>query len=249
MILALLKRRLWLWQNRLIPSLGLILILPVFIFTMVDLSLKNILIRSLSGVPFDRWVFPGLVFIIASIGLFPLLYRDFFDLRIHRKLLINVALAPYSKRTLITGYLVVAGIEAIIIGMVSTVIYSGLIPFPLTGLQFFFMIFCLGIYLLLLGNLFISIALIVDTVTTIIFIIFMVFLLVLFGNGFIIEFGFFPQAIEMILKWQPLSIPYQSLQLFLSNGIVDWTLISFSIVLGWGWMVLNSMILKGRLRQ
>jgi hypothetical protein len=216
---------------------------------MVNLSLKNILIRSLLGVPFDRWVFPGLIFIIASVGIFPILYRDFFDLIIHKKLLTNVALAPFNKRSLIFSYLVVAGTEAIFIGMISTLIYSGLIPFPFTIIQFLFLIFCLGIYLFLLANLFISISLAIDSVNTMILIIFMVFLLVIFGNGFLIEFGFFPQGIESILKWQPLSIPYQSLQLFLTNKIVDWTPISFSIGFGWAWMILNSFILKRRLVQ
>jgi ABC-type uncharacterized transport system permease subunit len=100
-----------------------------------------------------------------------------------------------------------------------------------------------------LANLFISISLAIDSVNTMILIIFMVFLLVIFGNGFLIEFGFFPQGIESILKWQPLSIPYQSLQLFLTNKIVDWTPISFSIGFGWAWMIINSFILKRRLVQ
>ena len=127
MILALLKRRLWLWQNRLIPSLILLLAMPVILFALVNLSLKNIMGHSLSGVPFELWVIPGLIFVISSVGLFPLLYRDFFDLRVHQKVLVHVALAPYRKRMLIGGYLIVAGIEAMILSLISLVLFSSLL--------------------------------------------------------------------------------------------------------------------------
>ena len=220
MILALLKLRLWLWQNNIISSIGLLLILPIFIFSMTDLSLRNILTRSLTGIPFDRWVFPGLIYIIASFAIFPPLFRDFFDLRIHKKVLVNVALAPFNKRTMITSYIIVAGLEALLFSVIAIIIYLGFIPFPLTMLQLIFMIFCLILYLSLLGNLFISISLIINSITTFILIIFMILLLIIFGNGFIIEFGFFPNIIGFILQWQPLAIPYKTFQLYLTNGII-----------------------------
>ena len=249
MILALLKRRLWLWQNRLIPSLILLLAMPVILFALVNLSLKNIMGHSLSGVPFELWVIPGLIFVISSVGLFPLLYRDFFDLRVHQKVLVHVALAPYRKRMLIGGYLIVAGIEAMILGLISLVIFSGLAPFPLTVIDTLFMMVCLAVYLLLLGNYFISMGLLIDTVTTLFLITFITFIFILFGNGFIIEFGFFPAGIENFLRWQPLSIPYQAFQLFIRSGIIDWALLFSSLLLGLLWMLGNTTILKRKLRH
>ena len=124
------------------------------------------MVQSLSGVPFDFWVIPGLIFIISSLGLFPLLYRDFFDLRIHRKVLVNVALAPYRKRELIGGYLCVAGIEAFLIGIISLIVISGFTAYSYSLLESLALLLCLVLYLFLLGNLFISMGLLIDTVTT-----------------------------------------------------------------------------------
>ena len=83
MIAALVKRRLWLWQNRLIPSVFILLLLPIFVFAMIGVPLKNVIQYSLSGMSYDIWVFPGLIFILGSLSLYPLLYREYFYLRIH----------------------------------------------------------------------------------------------------------------------------------------------------------------------
>ena len=76
MISALIKRRLWLWKNRLIPSIFFYLLLPVFTFAIISLPLKNIIRFSLSETPYDIWVLPGLIFIIGTFSLYPLLYRE-----------------------------------------------------------------------------------------------------------------------------------------------------------------------------
>ena len=249
MIYALFMRRIWSWKNRLVPSLLLLLTLPVILFVLVGLSLNNIMRNSLSGMPFELWVIPGFIFIISSMGLFPLIYRDFFDLRVHRKVLVHVVLAPYRKRIVICGYLIVSGIEAIILGVISIGIFSAISSFPLSVIQTLFMIVCLSLYLLLLGNLLISMGLLINTVTTFSMITFITFIFILFGNGFIIEFGFFPAGIENFLRWQPLSIPYRAFQLFIRSGIIDWALLFSSLLLGLLWMLGNTTILKRKLRH
>ncbi len=150
---------------------------------------------------------------------------------------------------LIGGYLIVAGIEAMILGLISLVIFSGLAPFPLTVIDTLVMMVCLAVYLLLLGNYIISMGLLIDTVTTLFLITFITFIFILFGNGFIIEFGFFPAGIENFLRWQPLSIPYQAFQLFIRSGIIDWALLFSSLLLGLLWMLGNTTILKRKLRH
>ena len=90
---------------------------------LVILPLKNIILYSLSEVPYEIWVYPGFIFLISSLALFPSIYRDFFDLRIHRKLLINVVLTPYSKSTIISSYLICAVIEALFFGIISAIVY------------------------------------------------------------------------------------------------------------------------------
>ena len=205
--------------------------------------------NSLSGIPFELWVIPGFIFIISSMGLFPLIYRDFFDLRIHRKVLAHVVLAPYRKRIVICGYLIVSGIEAIILGLISICIFSAISSFPLSVIETLFMIVCLGLYLLLLGNLLISMGLLIDTVTTFFMITFTTFIFILFGNGFIIEFGFFPTGIASFLKWQPISIPFQAFQLFINTKFIDWQMLAYPLVLVLFWVIVNTKILKWKLRH
>ena len=205
--------------------------------------------NSLSGMPFELWVIPGFIFIISSMGLFPLIYRDFFDLRVHRKVIAHVVLAPYRKRIVICGYLIVSGIEAIILGLISICIFSAISSFPLSMIETLFMIVCLGLYLLLLGNLLISMGLLIDTVTTFFMITFTTFIFILFGNGFIIEFGFFPTGIDSFLKWQPISIPFQAFQLFINTKFIDWQMLAYPLVLVLFWVIVNTKILKWKLRH
>jgi len=249
MISALINRRLWLWRNRLIPSVFLLFLLPIITFAMISLPFKNIIRFSLAGIPYDIWVFPGLLFVISSFVLFPLIYREYFELRIHRKVLINMALTPHSKGTVIFSSLVVSVLEALIVIIFSTIVYASFIPIPVDLINLIFLVLCLVLYNLLLGNLFISLSLIIDTLTTMLLATFMLFLIVLFGNGFLIEFSFFPLGLDSLMKASPLSIPFQIYQKFHSTGIIDYISISISIALVYLWILLNSHILKIKLRQ
>jgi hypothetical protein len=182
-------------------------------------------------------------------GLIPLIYRDFFDLRVHRKVLAHVVLAPYRKRMMIFGYLIVSGIEAIILGVISIGVFSAISSFPLSVIETLFMMVCLGLYLLLLGNLLISMGLLIDTVTTFSMMTFITFIFILFGNGFIIEFGFFPTGVDSFLKWQPISIPFQAFQLFINTKFIDWQMLAYPLVLVLFWVIANTKILKWKLRH
>ena len=249
MITALVKRRLWLWQNRLIPSVFILLLLPIFVFAMIGVPLKNVIQYSLSGMSYDIWVFPGLIFILGSLSLYPLLYREFFDLRIHRKVLINITLTPNSKNKIVFASLVSACMEALVVASIGAIYYTGFIPIVLNLPDLIFLLCCLMIYLLLLGNLFISVSLLIDTITTMSLVIFMVFLFIVFGNGFLIEFSFFPLGFESFLKWQPLSLPFQSYQMFNAMGMIDWSAMVLLVPVIYFWIIFNGYILKQKLRQ
>jgi len=205
--------------------------------------------HSLSGMPFKFWVIPGFIFIISSMGLFPLIYRDFFDLRVHRKVLVHVVLAPYRKRIVICGYLIVSAIEAIILGVISIGVFSAISIFPLSVIQTLFMIICLSLYLLLIGNILISMGLLINTATTFFMMTFITFIFILFGNGFIIEFGFFPTEIDSFLKWQPISIPFQVFQLYINTNTIDWSMLVYPLALVIFWVIANTKILKRKLRH
>ena len=249
MIVALIHRRLWLWKNRLVPSIFLLLSLPLIVFSMISLPLKNIIRFSLGGIPYDVWVLPGILFIISSFIMYPLLYREYFELRIHKKVLTNLSLSPHSKNTMIFSSLVVSSIEAFIVVIFSTIVYASFISISISITDLGYLLFCLSLYNLLLGNLYISLSLIVDTLTTMLLLTFMIFLVIVFGNGYLIEFSFFPLGLDSIIKLSPISIPFQIFQKFNSTGMIDYLSISILVVLIYFWILLNGYILKSKLRQ
>ena len=249
MIIALIHRRLWLWKNRLVPSIFLLLSLPLIVFSMISLPLKNIIRFSLGGIPYDVWVLPGILFIISSFIMYPLLYREYFELRIHKKVLTNLSLSPHSKNTMIFSSLIVSSIEAFIVVIFSTIVYASFIRISINIADLGYLLFCLSLYNLLLGNLYISLSLIVDTLTTMLLLTFMIFLVIVFGNGYLIEFSFFPLGLDSIIKLSPVSIPFQIFQKFNSTGMIDYLSISILVVLIYFWVLLNGYILKSKLRQ
>ena len=216
---------------------------------MISIPLKNIIRYSISGVPYDIWVFSGLIFIIGSLGLYPIIYREIFDLRVHRKVLLNIALAPYSKSQLVFGNLCVAVLEALIMCLFSILIYSSIVSVSLNFLNFLFLIFCLVIYLLLVGNIYILLSISIDAITTMILSSFVLIFFMIFGNGFLIEFSFFPSFIESILKYSPISFSQQCYQRFTSTGYIDWMFIAIQIFIIYTLFVLNGFLLKRKLRQ
>ena len=249
MIKAFLLRRLWLWRNRLVPSIFLFFFMPISLFIMISIPLKNIIRYSISGVPYDIWVFSGLIFIIGSLGLYPTIYREIFDLRVHRKVLLNIALAPYSKSQLVFGNLFVAVIEALIMCLFSILIYSSIVSISFNFLNFLFLIFCLVVYLFLVGNIYILLSVSIDAITTMILSSFAIIFFMIFGSGFLIEFSFFPSFMESILKYNPISFSQQCYQSFTSTGHIDWMVIAIQIVFIYTLFVLNGFLLKRKLRQ
>ena len=249
MIQAFLLRRLWLWRNRLVPSIFLFFFMPILLFIMISIPLKNIIRYSISGVPYDIWVFSGLIFIIGSLGLYPIIYREIFDLRVHKKVLLNIALAPYSKSQLVFGNLFVAVLEALIMCLFSILIYSSIVSISLNFLNFLFLIFCLVIYLFLIGNIYILLSISIDAITTMVLSSFVLIFFMTFGNGFLIEFSFFPSFIESILKYSPISFSQQCYQRFTSTGYFDWMFIAIQVILIYTLFVLNGFLLKRKLRQ
>ena len=249
MIRAFLLRRLWLWKNRLIPSIFLFLFMPIILFIMISIPLKNIIRFSISGVPYDIWVFPGLIFIVGSLGLYPIIYREIFDLRVHRKVLLNIALAPFSKSQLVFGNLCISVLEALTMCLFSIIIYFSIVSIPLNIINFLFLMFCLIIYLLLIGNIYILLSISIDAITTMILSSFILIFFMIFGNGFLIEFSFFPSFIESILKYNPISFSHQCYQRFISTGYFDWIFVVVQIFLIYILFLLNGFLLKRKLRQ
>ena len=249
MIRALINRRLSLWKNRLLSSFFLLIALPIFIFIIISLPLKNIIRFSLTGIPYEIWVYPGLIFIISSLSMISVLYREYFELRIHGKVLRNISLSPHSKKKYIFSSLLTSSAEALVMVLISSLLYTLFVPISFDISKILFFSLCLLLHNFLLGNLYILIALIIDSLALIIFATFALIFLILFGNGFLIEFSFFPKGLDSMLGWQPLSLPFQIYQKFNATNYIDYFLVSIIIAVNYLWTIINSYILKRKLYQ
>ena len=131
----------------------------------------------------------------------------------------------------------------------SIFIYSSIVSISLNFFNFLFLIFCLVIYLFLIGNIYILLSISIDAITTMILSSFVLIFFMIFGNGFLIEFSFFPSFMESILKYIPISFSHQCYQRFSSTGYIDWMFIAVQIILTYTLFVLNGFLLKRKLRQ
>ena len=135
------------------------------------------------------------------------------------------------------------------IGIVSFLIFCLFIPIKLTVIEILISIFLLIIYLYTLGNFIITVCLLSESITTFFFITIVILMIILFGNGFIIEFPFFPLVMEKILKTQPLSLQFQTLQLFINGGYFEWINIIICLLILGFWTLSNSYLFQRKLRQ
>ena len=112
---AFIIRRWWLIRNRFFSFIALAFIVPSILSIVTVFGAKNIIVRSINGQPYEIWVLPGLMMFLAAVLITPLIYRDFFHLRIHSKALISMTLAPIRKSSIILGILVSALLEVLFI--------------------------------------------------------------------------------------------------------------------------------------
>tara|TARA_Y100001970_G_C13502486_1_gene494328 strand:+ start:163 stop:468 length:306 start_codon:yes stop_codon:yes gene_type:complete len=101
----------------------------------------------------------------------------------------------------------------------------------------------------MIGNIYILLSISIDAITTMALTSFLLFIFIIFGNGFLIEFSFFPSFIELILKYNPISFSFQNYQRFNSTGFIDIISVVIQICLIYILFLLNGFLLKRKLRQ
>ena len=94
--------------------------------------MENILPISTINISYEVWVFPAIIFFIASSSTFAINYRDFFDLRIHKISFLPITLAPFSKTNLVVCFIITSIIESFIYVIISMLILNILIVEPLS---------------------------------------------------------------------------------------------------------------------
>ena len=193
-------RRIWLFGNNVISSLILSFVFPLTIFIFANLAFRNVLVISLYDIKFDTWIYPSMVLLVSGLSIIPSIFRDIFDLRIHKKVLTYLSLSPYSKRFIIFSFLVVALIEGIIMGLGSLLLFSFIIPYPFGLIETVALLVYSSIFILVFGNILITISILADKSATFLLSIVILFFFILLGSGLIIELPFFPSSVNYILS-------------------------------------------------
>ncbi|MBT3495879.1 MAG: ABC transporter permease [Candidatus Marinimicrobia bacterium] len=249
MIIPLLKRRLYLWQNNLFPLLVLFMVFPIIVFSLLNLSLRHIFIRSLSDIPYDQWAFPGILFILSSMVIFPLIYREFYHLRVQNKILKTMALSPYTKWDIVISFLGITIFETIIISIFASVVFLSLVSVSFSLGQMIVMYLFLLLYLSILANLFISLSLAVESVILFFGSVFLSFIILFLGSGFLFELDFFPSTLHTLLSYLPFALVSQALRQALFYDVYNVSLIIGVIMLSILWSLGNSILLRKKLVQ
>lgn len=249
MILSLIKRRLWLIQKHWISTLSIAFLLPIALHVVLSIPMKRIFVRSIWGTPIDLWIIPGLLFFITTFTLLPLLYRDFFDLRIHKKSLMPMTLTPLTKLKLTYGILTVSVIESLVFTIIGGVVITLITGAVLPWYNYFLIIAYLSLYAYLIGNLMISICLLTEHVSVFILLILLLITFILLGSGVILEYDYYPLTLGYILRYSPIGIIVHGLRMLIFNQIFEWMSVVLPFVLTMVWLPLNAEILRRKLHQ
>ncbi len=249
MIKALLMRRIWLLLNHLTSTVALSFILPVVVFIFTNLAFRKILVNSFYDINFDVWIYPSMIFFVSSLCITPSIFRDLFDLRIHKKVLTYLSISPWSKQFLVSTILIVSLVEAFFIALFALILYSFIIPHPFNFLETIALLIYLLIYILVFGNVLIAISILSDKSATFFLSVMILFFFTLFGSGLIIELNFFPPLINYFLSIFPISMTVSAMQSYLYSGFIDWGLTLIPIFISIGILIINSVLIRNKLRQ
>ena len=249
MIKALLIRRIWLLINHLTSTVVLSFILPIIIFIFTNLAFRNILVNSIYDISFDAWIYPSMIFLVSSLCITPSIFRDLFDLRIHKKVLTYLSISPWSKQSLVSSILIVSLVEALFIGLFSSFLFSFIISHPFNFLETIVLFFYLLIHISVFGNILITISILSDKSATFLLSLMILLFVTLFGSGLIIELNFFPSSIRYIFSIFPISMIVTAMQFYLYSGFIDWGFTIFPILISIGILLINSILIRNKLRQ
>ena len=235
--------------HRPMMTFSFMVILPLLLHISITMVMKNILVRSLDQIPYELWIFPGIILIIASMSTFSMIYRDLFDLRIHKKSFLPMTLAPYSKTQLILGFLITSIVETTVYVIVAMAVLTVFLPSPFDIFTYFIILIFTFLYTFIVGNIIITFSVITDRISIYLSVFITMFLIILFGTGILVEFEFYPKTISVILSNFPLSMFLSSLRDIIFLNRIDWFQIFIPIIVAIGWTWVNGYLLKRKLNQ
>ncbi len=249
MIVPFLKRRLWLTQQRLFSTLGMAFLLPLLLHVSINIPMRQVVVRTIRNIPYQQWVFPGMLMILAVITLIPLLYREFFDLRIYKKGLPPITLTPLTKYNIIISVLFTAILESLVFIIFGMIVFTIIMDVSFVWYDYLIMLFFLFLSNCVLGNLIVTVALLTERVTMFMILVITIFCFLLFGSGLLIEFEFFPVMLGTTLQLFPTSMLITGLRMLIFTGIINWTYIIVPCLIIIIWTSFNSELLRRKLNQ
>ena len=190
-----------------------------------------------------------MIFLVSLLSIIPSIFRDLFDLRIHKKVLTYLSISPWSKQSLVSSVLVVSLFEAFSIALFSIILYSFIIPHPFSFLETIALLIYLLIFILVFGNILITISILSDKSATFLLSLMILFFFTLFGSGLIIELNFFPSSMYYLMSLFPISMIVSAMQSYLYSGFIDWGLTLLPILISIGILIINSVLIRKKLRQ
>jgi len=246
---AFIIRRWWLIRNRLLSSISLAFIVPIILSIVTVFGTRNIITHSINGHLYEVWVLPGLMMFMSAVLITPLIYRDFFDLRIHNKALIPMTLAPIRKSAIILGILFSAMLEVIVIIAIGLGIYSFIFPDSVALEHVGYILIYSIIFSLLYGNIIILISLFTERISVFMSALLTTIISIMFVCGLFIEFPFFPDTMSTTFQYFPLSMVSIACRSIIFIGQIDVintvTPLSITLIL----IVINSSLLTRKMKQ
>ena len=246
---AFLLRRWWLFRRRIFSTLIFVVVLPILIHLALTVGIGNIFMETIEKFSYQKWLFPGLVMIVNTIMIIPIIYRDFFDSRINSRTLITLSLTPLSKIQLVGFLLLTALVEATIFSMVAMTIFLYLMDLSLSMLDLLYIIVAMNLFGLIVSNGLITLSLLTDRINTFFIVTFILFLFIIFSSELLVEFEFYPLRISAVLKNLPTSMISNWCRGLIFNGYFDWKLFLTPLGIGLVWTTINTALLKKTLRQ
>ena len=249
MIIPFIRRRWWFFQQRFVSTISLGMILPIVLYFLIVNPFSKIFVNHYDSVPFEEWAFPGMLILIGIISIIPILYRDLFDYRIHKKAILSMTLAPISKLKLLSGFLISAILESLFFVCVGSAMYSILTGIVFAPVDYGIILGFILVINVLAGCFVTSVALLFSRVFSFFFVLIVFLLYLIFGTGMIFSIDFFPENFGMILKYVPFGLLIQELQQTLFYGEFHWLPISSLVLLIVPWIYINSEFLRRKLNQ
>ena len=235
--------------NHITSTVVLSFIIPIIVFIFTNLAFRNILVNSIYDINFDVWIYPSMIFFVSSLFVIPSIFRDLFDLRIHKKVLTYLSISPWSKQSLVSSVLVVSLVEGFSIALFSLILYSFIIPHPFNISETIALLFYLLIFILVYGNILITISILSDKSLTFQLSLMLLFFFTLFGSGLIIELSFFPPLISYLLSILPISMIVSAMQSYLYSGFINWGSTLLPVFISICNLIINSVLIRNKLRQ